>query len=67
MYHGRLFWNRGVYQGKEEVIVEVLSDSYQNHSQSNTVFVQQIKVDRVGGFEPTTSATATSQERQLLK
>jgi hypothetical protein len=32
-----------------------LSDTTQNQSQTNTVIVQQIKVDRVG-FEPTTSA-----------
>jgi hypothetical protein len=32
-----------------------LSDNCQNQSQSNTVVVQQEKVDRVG-FEPTTSA-----------
>jgi hypothetical protein len=32
-----------------------LSHNYKNQAQNNTVFVQQIKVDRVG-FEPTTSA-----------
>jgi hypothetical protein len=32
-----------------------LSDNYPKQTQTNTVIVQQIKVDRVG-FEPTTSA-----------
>jgi hypothetical protein len=35
-----------------------LSHNYQNQPQTNTVFVQQRKeMDRVEGFEPTTSAT----------
>jgi len=38
----------------------------QNQAQINTVVVQLEKVDWVG-VEPTTAATATSQERQLLK
>jgi hypothetical protein len=33
-----------------------LSDNYQNQLQNNTVVVQQEEMDRVEGFEPTTSA-----------
>jgi hypothetical protein len=33
-----------------------LSTSYQNQSQNNTVCPEQEEMDRVGGFEPTTSA-----------
>jgi hypothetical protein len=33
---------------------ELLSDNYLKQSQNNTVIVQQEKVDRVVGFEPTT-------------
>ncbi|HZB99367.1 MAG TPA: hypothetical protein VE226_05090 [Nitrososphaeraceae archaeon] len=32
-----------------------LSDNYHKQAQINTVFVQQEKVDRVDGFEPTAS------------
>jgi hypothetical protein len=44
-----------------------MSDSDRNQAQINTVVVQQKESGPGDGFEPTTSATATSQERQLLK
>ena len=37
-------------------ILQVLSDNFLKQAQTNTVVVQQEKVDRVGLFEPTTSA-----------
>ena len=39
----------------DKALLMNLSDNYSKQSQSNTVFVQQEKMDRVG-FEPTTSA-----------
>ena len=38
------------------IILLKLSYNYQNQVQINAVLVQQEKVDRVEGFEPTTSA-----------
>jgi hypothetical protein len=37
-------------------VLSILSDNHLKHAQSNTVVVQQEKVDRVG-VEPTTSAS----------
>jgi hypothetical protein len=40
----------------EKPLLEVLSDNFLKHAQINTAVVQQEEMDRVVGFEPTTSA-----------